>query len=519
MVGVPGRSRGCSTCRRRRIKCGKSNLSCTGTLLTWAVDEAKPVCGRCTKTGIACGGYARPLQIVYSGITPRGHPSAQRTRGPQQTPYGKMYSLEGLAASIPQYMSVAAFRDTMHFAHLFDDLLWRSYGSPWLQESAQGKLGQLSYDACASLSQRCFGHRFQQPVLDKGSALVYDRVLSSLRVSISSAEQANPTSLTPVLILVARASASSSVEEAVCHVNGMAALLQACGPCVFANEDLHQTFRSARATIVSNSLLSCKRTFLEEHLWQSEPFSRSFTGKCNEDQLIDVLATVPGIYEDLIASATWAEPMEDVVEQTVTTIEAGLCRLLQWRKDWEAIFPSAAWEAQRDASRTVPQTRTNYPSGAERMLCYNNFTRAIESSLYDAVIMLLVDTLTDRRIPRPLVEKVQRFLHEHFLHASNAPNVPENALLPIPSLWDTRSLAKEIIRSFEYQLQHIGACHESTLFWLFPLALATQFLQHDEAWSRWAHEMLRRSRNTYGEPNSLLERFILGDYRLGAWDG
>lgn len=295
---------------------------------------------------------------------------------------------------------------------------------------------------------------------------------------------------------------------------------------MFANEDLHQTFRSARATIVSNSLLSRKRTFLEEHLWQTEPFSRCLTGKCNEDQLIDVLATVPGIYEDLIASATWAEPMaDDVVQRTVMTIEAGLRRLIQWRKDWEARHPAVAWEAPRDAPSALPLHRTPYPSGADKMLCYTNFTRAIESSLYNAVVMLLVDTLRDRRIPRLFAERVQRSLHEHCLYASkasntpNAPNAPKNAILTISSIWNTHRLAKEIIRSFEYQLQHIGACHESTLFWLFPLALATQFLKHDEAWSRWAREMLRRSRNTYGEPDSLLERFMSGDYRLGAWDG
>ncbi|KFA80592.1 hypothetical protein S40288_09286 [Stachybotrys chartarum IBT 40288] len=40
MVNVGGRSKGCSTCRKRRVKC----------------DEQRPVCGRCRRCGLACQG-------------------------------------------------------------------------------------------------------------------------------------------------------------------------------------------------------------------------------------------------------------------------------------------------------------------------------------------------------------------------------------------------------------------------------------------------------------------------------
>ncbi|KAL4874466.1 hypothetical protein BJY04DRAFT_203834 [Aspergillus karnatakaensis] len=50
MVGVP-RSTGCQTCVKRRVKC----------------DEARPQCLRCTKFGVQCLGYDRPLQFRNSG--------------------------------------------------------------------------------------------------------------------------------------------------------------------------------------------------------------------------------------------------------------------------------------------------------------------------------------------------------------------------------------------------------------------------------------------------------------------
>ncbi|EED23339.1 cysteine-binding protein FliY, putative [Talaromyces stipitatus ATCC 10500] len=50
MVGVP-RSKGCSVCRNRRIKC----------------DEARPECGQCQKYGCPCPGYNRGLKFQDEG--------------------------------------------------------------------------------------------------------------------------------------------------------------------------------------------------------------------------------------------------------------------------------------------------------------------------------------------------------------------------------------------------------------------------------------------------------------------
>ncbi|KAJ6790057.1 hypothetical protein PWT90_03968 [Aphanocladium album] len=50
MVGVPGRSKACNTCLKRKIKC----------------DLGKPFCGNCTKSKRICGGYARKTAYVFS---------------------------------------------------------------------------------------------------------------------------------------------------------------------------------------------------------------------------------------------------------------------------------------------------------------------------------------------------------------------------------------------------------------------------------------------------------------------
>ncbi|KAL3958036.1 hypothetical protein ACCO45_008614 [Purpureocillium lilacinum] len=63
MVGVPGRSKGCSTCRRRKKGC----------------DRRLPSCSQCLRLGLACGGYSRDLVWVTNvperGVNP--HPESQ----------------------------------------------------------------------------------------------------------------------------------------------------------------------------------------------------------------------------------------------------------------------------------------------------------------------------------------------------------------------------------------------------------------------------------------------------------
>ncbi|KAM0327486.1 hypothetical protein ACHAQA_005774 [Verticillium albo-atrum] len=48
MVGVPGRSKGCNTCRRRKKGC----------------DQQRPVCGQCLKAGVECTGYDRQRVFI-----------------------------------------------------------------------------------------------------------------------------------------------------------------------------------------------------------------------------------------------------------------------------------------------------------------------------------------------------------------------------------------------------------------------------------------------------------------------
>ncbi|UKZ83920.1 hypothetical protein TrVFT333_011735 [Trichoderma virens FT-333] len=81
MVGVPGRSKGCVTCRRRKKGC----------------DKNVPSCHQCIRSGLRCEGYGRDL--VWVNTTPDGdegkvkpQPSLGKASSGQQRPWSVIYT-------------------------------------------------------------------------------------------------------------------------------------------------------------------------------------------------------------------------------------------------------------------------------------------------------------------------------------------------------------------------------------------------------------------------------------------
>lgn len=74
MVGVPGRSKACVTCRKRRKGVSNSHIFQSEFELTlcWCqCDLARPFCGQCKRVGVPCGGYDSEHVFVVSTPTRR----------------------------------------------------------------------------------------------------------------------------------------------------------------------------------------------------------------------------------------------------------------------------------------------------------------------------------------------------------------------------------------------------------------------------------------------------------------
>ncbi|KAF6786169.1 C6 zinc finger domain-containing protein, partial [Colletotrichum musicola] len=102
MVGVPGRSKGCNTCRRRKKGC----------------DLQRPACGQCLKAGIECEGYER--KRIFVNVTNPARGTTVRAAAPAAAPATTP------STAITHSLSRAAYEEKMV------DLFWDGYipGAP-----------------------------------------------------------------------------------------------------------------------------------------------------------------------------------------------------------------------------------------------------------------------------------------------------------------------------------------------------------------------------------------------------
>jgi hypothetical protein len=78
-----------------------------------------------------------------------------------------------------------AFRDDVQFSYLFDNFVWSSYGSPWLQMAAAGRLDALSLEACRAFSLSIFGKHHHQRDIEVSGAMHYDHTVRALSSRLS----------------------------------------------------------------------------------------------------------------------------------------------------------------------------------------------------------------------------------------------------------------------------------------------------------------------------------------------
>ncbi|KAF2718316.1 hypothetical protein K431DRAFT_348796 [Polychaeton citri CBS 116435] len=463
MVGVAGRSKGCYTCKKRRIKC----------------DEDKPECARCLKAGYKCAGYAKELVIRQSVFA-----SQERCSNSARNSH-KVTQNEQEAREIPSSLSLVAFKESIQHAYLFDNFVWSSYGFPWLQMSAEGKFGPLPKLACAGFAQSTFGRHHWQRDLELDGSVQNSRAVIALRGALSqSTNPAFASLLVPVLILLLHSSSTSNRMESQSHLIGLSTVLQHCGPEAFQQPLLQMAFSSCRATLTTVGLLQKKRLFLEQERWRKLPWLEE---KSAQDQLVDILVMLPGFLEDKQALASGVVGRKS--QALVAKIMHELSSLFYWRWRWGAQHTAAACDLERNVDYGLE------PTILPRLLHFASFARASEVSLYNAVLICLLDLLYSLQDCQAVAASVMAIAQE----TRPATSQTWSRTLQLPDTSGTlRGPSLEIIRAFEYQLCKAQNCRESSLFWLFPIGIASQVMRHDAGVSAWVQHMLNISSITRG---------------------
>ena len=393
------------------------------------------------------------------------------------------------ASSPPGELSLVAFEGNICLTFLFENFVWRSYGTEWLELAALGRLDAVSSFAIRGLSHANFGKSHHSQDLQLRGAAQYGQALKTLTPELS--RPTNPRLLIPILILLLHSSLHTDQAGSVSHVRGMAALLWACGPEAFQHEPMRSAFESCRATLITVGLIARQRTFLEEERWKTVPWERNPAVKSPQNQLADILVLVPGFLED-DARLAQDRNSSGVRHNLLDRVRLQLRNLFHWRYLWEAANPNAAFEMA--ISSAALRSARPFPA---RPIRFRKVLQATEIMLYDAVLLWLLGLLwrLDALNARSAIADAAASalaLASWVLSANPSP-----LLLPGQAI-SLHDPAVEVCRMLEHHLTSMRGSKDTSLFYFFPVGLAWCVLEKYEAYREWIRELLNCSPFTQG---------------------
>ncbi|KAK0734787.1 hypothetical protein B0T26DRAFT_689648 [Lasiosphaeria miniovina] len=307
MVGVPSRSKACSTCKRRRKGC----------------DLARPSCSQCRGLGIECGGYDRDLIFVVSTLDdrPAGRSYRLEQRNLPPPPSSSQEVTIPPTAGLQQPPSLVRVAYESHYAGRF----WEAYmprGRPIRPALVTSyicnwtTLAQRLYDADEALRfaflANCLCHAARRvdgdceasaPSMEVEGRRMYGRALASLKRSLSRNPESNVAAVIAAKLLSNFEMFFSSEKQAFLesrgweqHHAGETALLVACGPAGCSRGSSHEIFIDDRVDLLLSAIKARKKSPLSTDEWKTQPWSE--TPKNLKDVLVDVLIHMPGLLEE-----------------------------------------------------------------------------------------------------------------------------------------------------------------------------------------------------------------------------
>ncbi|EWC47275.1 hypothetical protein DRE_03394 [Drechslerella stenobrocha 248] len=375
MVGVAGRSKGCKTCRERKIKC----------------DEGRPGCTRCLKIGRECPGYARPLHFVYSTqqkISPISWEEAPTTtiesdqlqvvvantvsRKPkagskarqkeaarsnststisdalvapnvtQRTPLNVCIPFNRSEAYVNVYVQdfihVSAPRRTFskdamvpyRFGHIYP-LEFRTGDTPETRKELED-----AYSACAAtyfalkekdVSSKIHGH------------ILYLKLLRQLKGHVKNGlANSDPAVFLYICMMASHYEVltSWSTMTWLYHLTALGRLISSLGPHSFHDPLAAAILEIVRPYIVLVGIMERKRSFLEQEVWISVPAQSYPGGKSPWNQLTDLSTSFPRLFEEGYALA------QNITHSAATlhleNLTAILSKLFAWRRKWSQTY-------------------------------------------------------------------------------------------------------------------------------------------------------------------------------------
>ncbi|KAL7786967.1 hypothetical protein V8C37DRAFT_285548 [Trichoderma ceciliae] len=452
MVNVAGRSRGCATCRKRRVKC----------------DQSLPECLRCLNMSLQCPG-ARIDAFFVHAVAPSASlrdSSVALTAVKSKSPHNSVIHLSPLPG--PQPSRAGAF-DQLFVSHFIDCFLGSvkpSFsvmgGTPriWLHElpgflaSPYPSPVQCSIRAASMLS---YGTIVGDASIKTEACRWYMRALQSLRLLLSHEASSSPESAVcaAVMLIHFETSAGTSPKAWLKHVKGAASLLEAQGPERCRSGFMHQIFSHLRLQTFVAAMAENELHPFASPQWMTIPFQNH--PKLIFDRLVDILFAVQRCLStaNRLTTSNAADTHHLKTELDILIQDARL-QIQEWRS--ECIFYVTLKGEQQDQKKAVPTVEGGFATSPDPrgfLLPYTDVLSAALVSLYDAANVIVYRLLhlvssTAASYDLRIRQHTQSILSAHEMIKATPSSVPSRGSimmvqqLKIAALWSPSSQQRAV---------------------------------------------------------------------------
>ncbi|KAK4166912.1 Sterigmatocystin biosynthesis regulatory protein [Cladorrhinum sp. PSN259] len=322
MVGVPGRSKGCLTCRKRRKGC----------------DLEKPACSQCRKAGVVCEGYDTPRVFVVSTPTTRraGYRSTPQAAGSSWQRGAQSKSATPPPNEVANSITNSRLLGRPESERRCIDLFWegyfptgrpipspmsKSYTCSWTGTARRfyASDDSLRFALWANALLMTGRREGAEWMLREGSRM-YGKALAGLRRSLESPQGARRDAVIATVKLVSMFEAFSRLDDRQAaggyeppvsqnwqrHCAGELALFITRTPLAHVDGDSHDVFADERVDMSLSGILRRKRLVFSLPEWKSIPWQG--VPRDMKDMLVDVLVDMPGLVEDFDKWEACTEP-------------------------------------------------------------------------------------------------------------------------------------------------------------------------------------------------------------------
>ncbi|KAM7196032.1 hypothetical protein V8F20_007226 [Naviculisporaceae sp. PSN 640] len=288
MVGVPGKYKGCNTCRTRRVKC----------------DNERPFCRKCLDTGRTCDGYKRETVFIIGTLQDQGRCSSHPPRVVKSSKKGKASSKkeaekleivanEPLRPAWDDLISVSNAGKTYNIQNAalhtrLDEVSRRAGSNEDDGDDIGGQSNFISLPAYEPLNV--------QPFVSEGDFQLRSQALVHLSPLEETQGEGLPTTTDSILMFLYEHNNSTVFnnqapwrDPTIQNDN-----VRRLGPGAFRTFPNHHFFvRVFRHNAICTALLNRTPTFLESPEWKTTPWE--LHPKTLYDQLFDIIVLLPSV--------------------------------------------------------------------------------------------------------------------------------------------------------------------------------------------------------------------------------